>query len=109
MTPGRQKHSGRGSRQEADARLRTIVALRGGVSARARSGCRPPFPIAAVLAVVAAVIKAGLRVLFQFLGQVGARRAGRNVVLVTVLGNLQLLDEAHRPQQPHRKWSISDL
>lgn len=109
MTPGRQKPSGSGSGQEADTRLRTIVALRGGVSAGARSGRRPPFPIAAVLAVVAAVVKAGLRVLFQFLGQVGARRAGGNVVLVPVLGNLQLLDEAHRPQQPNRKWSVSDL
>lgn len=63
-------------------------------------GCDGPFAvdIVAVAAVSeAAVVKAGLRVLLQLLGQVGARRAGGHVVLVAVLRDLQLFHKAHRP------------
>lgn len=67
-------------------------------------GCRASLPVAAVLAVVAGVVVAGLGVFFQLLGQVGPRRAGGNVVFVAVLRNLQLLDETHRPErQPEAK------
>ena len=61
-------------------------------------------PVAAVLAIVAAVVIAGLGVLLQLLRQIGPRRAGGNVVLVAVLRNLQLLDEAHWPERQH--WEV---
>lgn len=75
----------------------TVVSLRGRVPAVVRLPRLASLPVAAVLAVVAAVVVAGLGVFLQLLGQVGARRAGGNVVLVAVLRDLQLLDETHRP------------
>lgn len=62
-------------------------------------GCRASLSVAAMLAVVAGVVVASLGVFFQLLGQVGPWRAGGNVVFVTVLRNLQLLDETHRPER----------
>lgn len=62
-------------------------------------GCRDSLPKAAVLTIIAAIIVAGLGVLLQLLGQVGPRRAGGDVVLVAVLRDLQLLDEAHWPER----------
>lgn len=82
----------------------TIVSLWGGVSPVVGLGCRASLSIAAVLAVVAGVVVAGLGVFFQLLGQVWPRRAGGNVVFEAVLRNLQLLDETHRPgRQPEAK------
>lgn len=67
-------------------------------------GCRASLSVAAVLAVVAGVVVAGLGVFFQLLCQVGPRRAGGNVVLVAILRDLQLLDETHRSErQPEAK------
>lgn len=62
-------------------------------------GCNGPLPIhlVVVAAVKGAVVEAGLGVLLQFLGQVGAGRAGGNIVLVTILWIVQLFDKAHRP------------
>lgn len=85
----------------------TIVSLRGRVSPVVGLACRASLSVAAVLAVVAAVVVAGLGVFFQFLGQVGPRRAGGNVVFVAILRNLQLLDETHRPErQPEGKEAV---
>lgn len=58
-----------------------------------------PPAVGAVL-LVGAVVEAGLGVLLQLFGQVGARRAGGNVVLVAILRDLQLLDKAHGPEEP---------
>lgn len=62
-------------------------------------GCDGPFPVHLVVVtpLEGAVVEAGLGVLLQFLGQVGARRAGGNIVLVTILWIVQLFDKAHRP------------
>ena len=62
-------------------------------------GCNGPFAEDVVVVVVfkGAVVKAGLGVLLQLLGQVGAGRAGGDVVLETVLWDLQLFYKAHRP------------
>lgn len=61
-------------------------------------GCDGPFPVHLVVAAVkGAVIKAGLGVLLQLLCQVGAGRAGGNIVLVTILWIVQLFDKAHWP------------
>lgn len=62
-------------------------------------GCNGPFPIhlVVVTAIKGAVVKAGLGVLLQLLGQVRAGRAGGNIVLVTILRIVQLFDKAHRP------------
>lgn len=62
-------------------------------------GCRASLSVAAMLAVVAGVVVAGLGVFFQLLGQVGAWRACGNVVFIAILRNLQLLDETHRPER----------
>ena len=77
----------------------TIISFRRSVPAL-ELGCDGPFAvdIVAVAAVSqAAVVKAGLRVLLQFLGQVGAWRAGGHVVLAAVLRDLQRFHNAHRP------------
>lgn len=62
-------------------------------------GCNGPLPIHLVVVadIEGAVVEAGLGVLLQFLGQVGAGRAGGNIVLVTILWIVQLFDKAHRP------------
>lgn len=62
-------------------------------------GCWASLSVAAMLAIVAAVVIAGLGVFLQLLGQVGPWRAGGNVVFVTVLRDLQLLNETHRPER----------
>lgn len=72
-------------------------------------GCNGPFPVhlVAVAAVEGAVIKAGLGVLLQLLGQVGAGRAGGNIFLVTILWIVQLFDKAHRPgKYMMRGWKL---
>lgn len=69
-------------------------------------GRRASLSVAAMLAVVAAVVIAGLGVFFQLFGQVGPRCAGGNVVFVSVLRNLQLLDETHRPERQPEDISL---
>lgn len=64
-------------------------------------GCDGPFAVRRVVAaaVEGAVVEAGLGVLLQLLGQVGARRAAGNIVLVTILWTVQLFDRAHKARQ----------
>lgn len=59
-------------------------------------GCDGPLAVhlVAVAAVEGAVVEAGLGVFLQLLGQVGARRAGGDIVLVTM--TVKLSDDAHR-------------
>lgn len=86
------------SQTDGSFALLTVVSLWRGVSPVVGLGHQASLPVAAVLVVVAGVVVAGLGVLFQLLGQVGARRAGGNVVFVAILRDLQLLDETHRPE-----------
>ena len=83
----------------AEKRNGTIISFRGGVSLPVNFGCDGPFPVhlVVVAAVERAVVEAGLGVLLQLLGQVGAGRAGGDIVLVTILWIVQLFDKAHRP------------
>lgn len=75
------------------------MSFGGGVSLSMNLGCDGSLPVhlVVVAAVEGAVVEAGLGVLLQFLGQVGAGRAGGNIVLVTILWIVQLFDKAHRP------------
>ena len=57
-------------------------------------GCDGPLSIHPV-AVVVVVVEAGLGVLLQLFGQVGARGCCGNIV--SILRDLQLFHEAHRP------------
>lgn len=77
----------------------TVISFGGGVSLTVNFGCDGPFPVhlVVVTAIESAVVKAGLGVLLQLLGQVGAGRAGGDIVLVTILWIVQLFDKAHRP------------
>lgn len=78
---------------------RTVVAFGRRVPLSMHFGSDGPFPVHVVVvaAVEGAVVKAGLGVLLQLLGQVGAGRAGGNIVLVTILWIVQLFDKAHWP------------
>lgn len=69
-------------------------------------GCDGPFPVhlVVVTAIEGAVVEAGLGVLLQLLGQVGARRGGCHVgPVAAILGHLQLLHKAHRPARGGRE------
>lgn len=77
----------------------TIISFGGGIPMSMNFWCDGPFPVhlVAVASIKGAVVEAGLGVFLQLLGQIGAWRAGGNIVLVTILWIVQLFDKAHRP------------
>lgn len=75
----------------------TVVSLRGRVSSLElwRNGTLPVDMMVVLIAAV--VVKGGLGVFLQLLGQVGTRGAGGDIVLVAILWDVQLFHKAHRP------------
>lgn len=77
----------------------TIKSLWRGVTPMVELGHWDPLSIATCMCIIAGVVIAVLWVFFQFLGQIGSRCAGGNVVFVTMLRNFQLLDKTHWPER----------